>query len=202
MLSERKYMLADVAGKLNVPSYRLRHLEDVLALNIPKDNRGLRYYTKHEIELISDVLYLEKRGFTLSELRLVLNDIPRIKKLPPERLVELKERLDACSGASEVTGGDEYNQSTGGKTGKELAATSNKLATSPDDKMLQFKNLMTEIVLEALNINNDKLATQINYGVSEMVTREIGCMISKKEEADEERFKRVDRMLREAVAGK
>lgn len=185
-MGEKKYLLADVSKKLDVPSYMLRYFEDTLAICIPKDERGLRYYTRHEIELLSAAIMLNRKGFSMGELKLILNDIHRIKKLPPAKLLELKDRLDACTGKSEIK-----------KLDDEPAKNELKPAENGNDKMTQFKNIMTQIMLDALKINNDELVSHLSYGVSDLVVREVGCMISKKEDADEERFKQVDKMLRE-----
>lgn len=185
-MGEKKYLLADVSKKLDVPSYMLRYYEDSLSISIPKDERGLRYYTKHEVELLSSAIMLNRKGFTIPALRIIMNDIHRIKKLPPDRLLELRDRLEACTGRAE-------ENSIAERTEK------NELSTNEPDneKMERFKSIMTGIMLDALKINNEELVNHINYGVGNMVEREIGYMMTKKEEADEERFKKVDRMLRE-----
>jgi hypothetical protein len=70
-------------------------------------------------------------------------------------------------------------------------------ATEADDKMAQFRSIMTEIMLDALRQNNEELGQRINYTVTDSVVREMNYMMDKREESLEEHFKGMDRRLRE-----
>jgi hypothetical protein len=80
-----------------------------------------------------------------------------------------------------------------GKKTAELEAC----ATETEDKMAQFRSIMTEIMLDALRQNNEELGQRINYTVTDSVVREINYMMDKREESLEEHFKGMDRRLRE-----
>ncbi len=248
-MGERRYLLADISKKLDVPPYRLRYLEDALSISIPKNERGLRYYRKTELELFAAVLRLESKGFDIAEIKLIINDIHRVDRLPAEKLLELRDRLDMCTGKENSYRTAEtktslsfrkennYNETKGSlaetpgtttdirnenKSGmsSEASDTSAEVkniikkseiqkkkgrkpaeleacATEADDKMAQFRSIMTEIMLDALRQNNEELGQRINYTVTDSVVREMNYMMDKREESLEEHFKGMDRRLRE-----
>jgi DNA-binding transcriptional MerR regulator len=267
-MGERRYLLADLSKKLDVPPYRLRYLEDALSISIPKNERGLRYYRKQELELFAAVLRLESKGFDIAEIKLIINDIHRVERLPSEKLLELRDRLDMCTGKenshrtvetktslnfrkennynetkgslaetpeitmdirkenkseistekSEPAMYMEKENKSGTSTGASEASTDIKkvnkrsemlkkkgkktaeleaCATETEDKMAQFRSIMTEIMLDALRQNNEELGQRINYTVTDSVVREINYMMDKREESLEEHFKGMDRRLRE-----
>jgi DNA-binding transcriptional MerR regulator len=248
-MGERRYLLADISKKLDVPPYRLRYLEDALSISIPKNERGLRYYRKTELELFAAVLRLESKGFDIAEIKLIINDIHRVDRLPAEKLLELRDRLDMCTGKENSHRTAEtktslsfrkennYNETKGSlaetpgittdirnenKSGMSSGASDTSAevkniikkseiqkkkgrkpaeleacATEADDKMAQFRSIMTEIMLDALRQNNEELGQRINYTVTDSVVREMNYMMDKREESLEEHFKGMDRRLRE-----
>jgi DNA-binding transcriptional MerR regulator len=248
-MGERRYLLADISKKLDVPPYRLRYLEDALSISIPKNERGLRYYRKTELELFAAVLRLESKGFDIAEIKLIINDIHRVDRLPAEKLLELRDRLDMCTGkeSSHRTAEtktslsfrkeNNYNETKGSlaetpgittdirnenKLGMSSEASDTSVevkniikkseiqkkkgrksaeleacATEAEDKMAQFRSIMTEIMLDALRQNNEELGQRINYTVTDSVVREMNYMMDKREESLEEHFKGMDRRLRE-----
>lgn len=64
------------------------------------------------------------------------------------------------------------------------------------DKMAQFTDLMTEIVGKALAANNRELSKSISEDVGEQVLKEMNYLMREQEEADEERFRRLDAAIR------
>lgn len=76
------------------------------------------------------------------------------------------------------------------------------------DKMEQFKAIIGSIVTESLKENNVILQDEISYKVSDKVIKEMDYLLRMKEDAEEERYKRLDeairncqRSSREAAAG-
>lgn len=64
------------------------------------------------------------------------------------------------------------------------------------DKMAQFTELMTQIVGNAIAANNRDLSKCISDDVGEQVIKEMNYLIREQEEADEERFRKLDEALR------
>lgn len=224
-MGERKYLMADVAKKLDIPPYMLRYYEDALAINIPRNERGLRYYRKQEVELFSSVMNLRQKGFDIAAIRMILDDIHRIEKLPPAKLLELRDKLDTVMGKRSIdddaevldnlgscgdkniktaivpgTGAGGGQPTAGIKAGQPRAGENGKVSNNPDDKMQQFRNIMTGIVLDALKMNNEDLGQRIKYTVTDSVVKEMSYLMKKRDETEEERFKTIDKRLREVCA--
>lgn len=64
------------------------------------------------------------------------------------------------------------------------------------DKMVQFTELMTEIVGKALAANNEELGQSISEEVGKQVIKEMNYLMREREEAEEDRFRRLDAAIR------
>ena len=64
------------------------------------------------------------------------------------------------------------------------------------DKMEQFKAIIGGIVTESLKENNVLLQDEISYKVSDKVIKEMDYLLRMKEDAEEERYKRLDETIR------
>lgn len=70
------------------------------------------------------------------------------------------------------------------------------------DKMSQFTDLMTEIIGKALEANNEKLSKNISEDVGDQVLKEMNYLFREQEEAEEERFRKLDEAIRENLKKK
>ncbi|MGN0374063.1 MAG: helix-turn-helix domain-containing protein [Butyrivibrio sp.] len=80
---------------------------------------------------------------------------------------------------------------------------------SYEDKMEQFKAILGGIVAQALRENNVILGQEISHTVGDKVIKEMDYLLREKEEAEEERYKKLDETIRncqksnkEAAAGR
>ena len=64
------------------------------------------------------------------------------------------------------------------------------------DKMAQFTDLMTQIVGTAIAANNRELSRCISEDVGEQVIKEMNYLMREQEEAQEERFSKLDAAIR------
>ena len=64
-------------------------------------------------------------------------------------------------------------------------------------RMDEFKAVMEEIMLHALQKNNEALSESIQASVSERVIREMNYRFKEREEQEEERYRKLDRTIRE-----
>lgn len=64
------------------------------------------------------------------------------------------------------------------------------------DKMAQFTELMTQIVGTAIAANNQELSRCISEDVGEQVIKEMNYLMREQDEADEERFRKLDAAIR------
>ena len=67
---------------------------------------------------------------------------------------------------------------------------------SNTDKMAQFTELMTQIVGKAIAANNGELSRNISEDVGEQVIKEMNYLMREREEAEEDRFRRLDAAIR------
>lgn len=63
-------------------------------------------------------------------------------------------------------------------------------------RMLQFQDIMSELIGEALRENNPELADMMGESVTERVIKEMDYLMRLKEEQEEERYKRLDETIR------
>lgn len=97
-----RYMISDAAKKIDVEPHVLRYWEEELAVDIPRNEMGHRYYREEDIEMMSGVKYLKEKGFQLKSIRILLPEITRVKKLETRRLLELRDRLDLAVSQEEL----------------------------------------------------------------------------------------------------
>lgn len=65
------------------------------------------------------------------------------------------------------------------------------------DKLLEFRSIMYRIMSEAIKQNNETLIQDLDQVVANSMRREMDYFLKLKEEREEERFKQLDRTLRE-----
>ncbi len=70
------------------------------------------------------------------------------------------------------------------------------------DKMAQFTDLMTQIVGKAIAANNHELSRNISDDVGEQVVKELNYLMREREEAEEERFRKLDVAIRGSLKKK
>ena len=172
-----RYMISDAANIVNVESNVLRYWEDELELDIPRNELGHRYYTKENINEFQRIKDLKEQGYQLKAIRMIVHN------LPPEAAMEempQQQPPQEMPVQQPVTALQESEQSI-------LANT---------DKMAQFTELMTQIVGKAIAANNSELSKNISEDVGQQVIKEMNYLMREREEAEEERFRKLDAAIR------
>ena len=72
----------------------------------------------------------------------------------------------------------------------------NKREITAEERMEQFRELMNDIVGHAISLNNEELSQVIGQEVQERVLKEINYLAREQEEAQEERYKKLDAAIR------
>ena len=67
---------------------------------------------------------------------------------------------------------------------------------SPEERMSQFRELMNDIVGQAIANNNEALSEQIGKDVQERVLKEMNFLMREQDEAQEERYRKLDAAIR------
>ncbi len=65
-----------------------------------------------------------------------------------------------------------------------------------NEKMTQFKSILTNIIRDAMSENSKDMSDDISSRVSDNVRKEIDFLIRQQEEAEEARYKRLDETIR------
>ncbi len=167
-----RYMISDAASLVNVEAHVLRYWEEELELNIPRNEMGHRYYTKENIQQFLKIKELKEQGYQLKAIKMVIQNAG----MKPEEAARL--------------------------TSGELAETVNvrkpvEKTFSPEDKMAQFRTLMTGIVKDALAENNQALGREVGENVGDRVLKEMNYLMREQDEQEEERYRKLDAAIRE-----
>jgi hypothetical protein len=79
------------------------------------------------------------------------------------------------------------------------ASAGNPLPLSAEERMDQFRELMSDIVGRAISQNNEELSQTIGQEVQERVLKEMNYLMREQEDAAEERYKKLDAAIRRSV---
>lgn len=169
-----RYMISDAAQIAGVESHVLRYWEDELGLEVPRNELGHRYYTRENIQEFQKIRELKEQGYQLKAIRMIL------KGEEPAH-VQMQQPLAITYGADCI------------KKEKQNASL------SAEERMDQFRELMSDIVGHAIAQNNEELSQTIGKEVQERVLKEMDYLMREQEDAAEERFKKLDAAIRGGV---
>ena len=181
-----RYMISDAANIVNVESHVLRYWEDELELDIPRNELGHRYYTKENINEFQRIKDLKEQGYQLKAIRMIVHNLP-----PEAAMEEVPPQAVAQQPAVQQPPQPVPAQQSGA-----VIQESEQSILANTDKMAQFTELMTQIVGKAIAANNSELSKNISEDVGEQVIKEMNYLMREREEAEEERFRKLDAAIR------
>lgn len=164
-------MISDAAAMVKVETHVLRYWEEELDLTIHRNEMGHRYYTRENIEEFKKIKELKEQGHQLKAIKMILHGEHSLA--PKDQLAEGK-LLKNGVGISASEGG----------------------GLSSEERMEQFRELMCDIVGHAISLNNEELSQQIGSEVQERVLKEMNYLMREQENAQEERYKKLDAAIR------
>ena len=88
-MGEVRYMISEAAKQVNMETHVLRHWEEELGLEIGRTEMGHRYYTEEDIRLFNCIKELKEQGMLLKELKELIPDLLRARKMHQEQMQEL-----------------------------------------------------------------------------------------------------------------
>ena len=186
-----KYMIKEAAKLLSVEPHVLRYWEEELELNIERNEMGHRYYSEKDIRLLREVKRLKENGISLKAIRNALKKNTEINT-SDNNTEDMAEK--EAAGAAEVISSD--------------LETQNRVV---DFKMAQLQAVMNRAVLSAINSGlNEVIRESVEQAVSdnmksqisEIVIKQMDTVMREQEERAEERYKKLDRLLREMQSAK
>lgn len=190
-MSHVRYIISDASKQVELEPHVLRYWEEELDLEIPRNEMGHRYYREEELEIIRGIKRLKEEGFQLKAIKMVLPELSRIEQLD----ADTKARL--CNELNERVSGMEAGRSL-----LEPMDGATNLAEGMDNKMEQFQTIMSNLIRNALQENNQTLANTVSGEVTNSVIKEMDYCLRVKEEREEEHYKKIDEALRAYQQGK
>ena len=190
-----RYMISDAADMVHVEAHVLRYWEEELELSIPRNEMGHRYYTRENIKEFQRIKDLKDQGYQLKAIRMILHN----GKLEPVKdgssdewyVNTMDEEEKVLPMSKEVPA-----QRTVVKTKMVMQETA---ALTPEERMCQFRELMSDIVGQAIAQNNDALSESIGKDVQERVLKEMNYLMREQDNAQEERYKKLDAAIRGSI---
>lgn len=174
-MDKLRYMISDAASLVNVEAHVLRYWEEELELDIPRNEMGHRYYTKENIQQFLKIKELKEQGYQLKAIKMVVHN----GKNPEEAAAITTGALAERNSVSQPAG-----------------------YSSAEDKMAQFRILMSGIVKEAMAENNHALGKEVSENVGDRVLKEMNYLMREQDEQEEERYRKLDAAIRELNAKK
>lgn len=174
-----RYMISDAANLVNVESHVLRYWEEELALDIPRNEMGHRYYTEENMKEFMKIKEWKEQGYQLKAIRMLVQE-ERMKKMAGTK-----------ANANQLVTKETIHKD-------ELKNNS----ASNNVKLEQFQNMMTMIVRNAMEDNNQSLSKEIGYQVGDKVIKEMNYLMRVQDEAEEDRFHRLDVAIRSQAKGR
>lgn len=186
-MSTTRYIISDASKKVDVEPHVLRYWEEELELDIPRNEMGHRYYKQEHIDTFKTVKALKDQGFQLKAIKMLISDLHNVNGLDTQSILKLKEELNEKTMVIE----DEP---------RELMETTNQTtideSNTIEDKMGQFKSIMHNLIVNALEENNETLTDNLSSDITEGVIKEMDYLLRLKEEREEERYKKIDETIR------
>ena len=168
-MKETRYLISETAKLVQVEPHVLRYWEEELGLSIKRNEMGHRYYTRENIEEFQKIKELKEQGHQLKAIKAILHG-------GATDLSELQFQQNSIS---------------------DVALHRAPVQTlSSEERMDQFRELMSDIVGHAITLNNEELSQQIGMEVQERILKEMNYLMREQDDAQEERYKKLDAAIR------
>lgn len=192
---ERRYMISDASKMVDVESHVLRYWEEELDIEVPRNEMGHRYYTDYYINLFKSIKDLKDQGFLLKAIKMLMPRLSEGKNIEAEEMFSSVAENKTLKNVECEKGEEEYMETgLAGNTGSAISPNTSKAING--EKLQQFQMILTNIVVGAMEQNNASLSEEVSSKVSENVIKEMDYLLRLKEEREEERFKKIDELIR------
>ncbi len=206
-----RYMISDAANIVNVESHVLRYWEEELELAIPRNEMGHRYYTEENIAQFQKIKEWKEQGYQLKAIRMMIHNIPE------EEVYTGNSMNAAGTGSMANTGGTGSMMGSGNTPGGSQVIQINREypgmqqqaymkehnnSASNTVKLEQFRTMMMGIVKQAVEENNPSLGKELSLQVGDRVLKEMNYLMREQDEAEEERFRKLDAAIRSQQKGR
>lgn len=180
-MEKLRYMISDAANIVNVESHVLRYWEEELELEIPRNEMGHRYYTEENIAQFQKIKEWKEKGYQLKAIRMLIHN----GEYSQEKVTASGEKQEVFHMQQTMVANKQHNNSA-----------------SNTVKLEQFQNMMLGIVKQAVEENNQALGKEVGLQVGDRVLKEMNYLMREQDEAEEERFRKLDAAIRTHQKGK
>ncbi len=181
-LEKVRYMISDAAAAVDVETHVLRYWEDELGLDVPRNELGHRYYTRDNIKQFMKIKELKEKGYQLRAIKGILHNGEHA-----EKIVNSEPYAPEPEKPMTHTPHQPYPM--------------NPERTS-QERMDEFRELMSNIVGKAIALNNEELSQQISTEVQETILKEMNYLMREQDSQQEERYKKLDMAIRSNIRRK
>lgn len=170
--------IKDAARELNVEAHVLRYWEEELGLDIKRNDMGHRAYSDRDIRMFRRIMELKDQGLSLKDIRDGISEHKnqdeenKVRRVSLSNVTDAEEKIDNCR---------EENRD-------EIKVV--------DFKTAQLQSVMNKLVANALRENKGIITSSIRAEITEDVMKQMDVIISEKEQREEERFRKLDEVLR------
>lgn len=182
-----RYMISDAANMVHVEAHVLRYWEEELDLSVPRNEMGHRYYTRENIMEFQRIKDLKEKGYQLKSIRMILHGGTDVEQMEVDTISKPLETRKQHSMAS---------------VPQPVEKIQKPIQTTAEDRMQQFREVMSDIVGHAIALNNEELSQNIGKEVQERIIKEMNYLERVREEAEEERFRKLDAAIRGTIRRK
>lgn len=205
-MENKRYIISEASQKTGLEPHVLRYWEDELGLEIERNELGHRYYSEEQINLLCRVKEMKQRGFQLKAIKTELMG----QAVSSATVITASQTSQASMQSIKMTNSQQMVTQVIPQSMAEVVQPGlQQLQNRSDDKMDQFKAIIAGIVTETLRENNVILGQELSDTVGNKVIKEMDYLLRMKEEAEEDRFKKLDEAIRscqksnkEAAVGK
>lgn len=182
-MDKQRYMISDAAALVNVESHVLRYWEEELDLTIPRNEMGHRYYTKENIEQFFKIKEWKEKGYQLKAIKILIHNGGNEELL--HQMPEFQENST------------QTERKEGLMTQANDQVPVNKEVADNTRRMEQFQAMMTEIIRNAIEENNENLSKEVGEEVRTRILKEMNYLAREQEDAEEERYRKLDALIRQ-----
>lgn len=196
-MDKQRYMISDAATLVNVESHVLRYWEEELDLAIPRNEMGHRYYTKENIDQFFRIKEWKEQGYQLKAIKILIHNGGNEAELLGDATGETVQQ--AAGHGVTAPGGRNTTGHTMTTAGGNQAVVASSSVEDNTRRLEQFQNMMTEIVKKSIQENNQALSKEVSQQVRDYVLKEMNYLMREQDEAEEERYKKLDELIRQSM---
>ncbi|MBO5247247.1 MAG: MerR family transcriptional regulator [Eubacterium sp.] len=204
-MEQVRYLISDAANIVAVESHVLRYWEDELGLTVPRNEMGHRYYTQENVDQFLRIKQLKEDGYQLKAIKIQLqqeqaqrssNQVQLNQVQVQEQPVQEPMRMKPNQMEGQRFQSQEQIHMQRLQPYQEERPGHVTVQMTPQERMEQFQQMMTEIVRNAMSDNNKDLSHEIGTEVGDRVLKEMNYLMRVQDEQEEERFRKLDEAIR------